>query len=134
MNTPLTLGVHHVGLAVPDLDSAVDFFVKTLNWNEKGRNDEYPAAFVSDGTITLTLWRVEDPKNAVAFNRRRNIGLHHLALSVSDPQTLTLVFERVQKHPDVVVEFEPKPMRVGSSTHHFICAMPSGVRIEFATC
>jgi hypothetical protein len=27
----------------------------------------------------------------------------------------------------------PELMREGSATHHFICAMPGGIRIEFAT-
>ena len=81
----LTHGVHHVGLAVRDLDEATAFFCGTLGFKEVSRNDAYPSVFVSDGVVTLTLWRVVDPLNAVAFNRKTNIGLHHLALAVSDP-------------------------------------------------
>jgi catechol 2,3-dioxygenase-like lactoylglutathione lyase family enzyme len=95
----LTHGVHHVGLAVRDLDEATSFFCGTLGFKEVGRNDAYPAVFVSDGGATLTIWRVTDPSNAVAFNRKTNIGLHHLALAVADQAALATVYERVRSHP-----------------------------------
>jgi catechol 2,3-dioxygenase-like lactoylglutathione lyase family enzyme len=133
MTEPLTLGVHHVGLAVPDLQSAEHFFVDVLGWSVVGGRPAYPAVFVSDGSTRLTLWRVADPETANPFDRRSNIGLHHLALKVADRTALGTVFERVKAHPGVNVEFEPGPVQEGSPTHHFICAMPGGVRIEFAT-
>jgi catechol 2,3-dioxygenase-like lactoylglutathione lyase family enzyme len=51
----LTHGVHHVGLAVRDLDEATSFFCGTLGFKEVARNDAYPAVFVSDGSVTLTI-------------------------------------------------------------------------------
>jgi hypothetical protein len=62
-----------------------------------------------------------------------NIGPHHLALAVADEAALATVYERVSKHPGVMLEFTPEPVRPGSTTHHFICAIPGGLRIEFAT-
>jgi hypothetical protein len=44
----------------------------------------YPVVFVSDGQGILTLWQVESPEEAIAFNRRTNVGLHHMALAVVD--------------------------------------------------
>jgi catechol 2,3-dioxygenase-like lactoylglutathione lyase family enzyme len=129
----LTHGVHHVGLAVRDLNEATDFFCGALGFKEVARNDAYPAVFVSDGSVTLTIWRVTDPANAVAFNRKTNVGLHHLALAVADEAALALVYDRVCKHPGVVLEFMPEPVRPGATTHHFICSIPGGLRIEFAT-
>ena len=133
MTDALTHGVHHVGLAVRDLDEATGFFCGTLGFKEVARNDAYPAVFVSDGVVTLTIWRVTDPGNAVPFNRKTNIGLHHLALAVADEAALATVYQRVSKHPGVMLEFTPEPVRPGSTTHHFICAIPGGLRIEFAT-
>jgi catechol 2,3-dioxygenase-like lactoylglutathione lyase family enzyme len=129
----LTHGVHHVGLAVRDLNEATDFFCGALGFKEVARNDDYPAVFVSDGSVTLTIWRVTDPENAVAFNRKTNVGLHHLALAVADEAALALVYDRVCNHPGVVLEFTPEPVRPGATTHHFICSIPGGLRIEFAT-
>jgi len=128
----MTAGIHHLGLAVPDLDAACGFFCEALDWTLLSRNDQYPSAFVSDGTVTLTLWRVADPASAVAFNRRSNIGLHHLALAVADEVALQATFERVSRYPGVAIEFPPGPVRPGVDRKHFICAMPGGLRLEFA--
>jgi len=133
MTRPFTSGVHHVGLAVPDLDAAQAFFCDRLGWQVVGGNPDYPAVFVSDGTTRITLWRIAQPAEAVAFDRRRNIGLHHLALAVADDAALEQVYERVRQDPGVAIEFPPVAVRPGSPTRHFICAMPGGVRIEFAT-
>jgi catechol 2,3-dioxygenase-like lactoylglutathione lyase family enzyme len=133
MTTPLTRGAHHVGIAVPDLAAAERFFCDALGWTVVGGNPEYPAVFVSDGQVMLTLWRVADPATATPFDRRANIGLHHLALAVADDAALATVYDRVRAHPGVTVEFVPAPIRPGSATRHFICAMPGGVRVEFAT-
>lgn len=131
MTEPLTRGVHHVGLAVPDLERAIDFFVEALGWEVVARKDDYPAAFVSDGVVMVTLWRVADPDRAVRFDRRANVGLHHLALAVADESALGATFERVRHHPGVTVEFAPGPIGPGIEQKHFLCAMPGGLRIEF---
>ena len=133
MNEALTCGVHHVGLAVPDLDAAVGFFVDALGWAAVGGDPAYPATFVSDGATMVTLWRVADPAQALPFDRRAHVGLHHLALKVKDAAALLDAFDRVRGHPGVAIEFDPRPMREGSPIRHFMCAMPGGVRLEFAT-
>lgn len=133
MSQALTKGVHHIGLAVPDLGAAERFFVAALGWAVVGGVPSYPATFVSDGALMVTLWQVAHPAAATPFDRRANVGLHHLALKVADPAALTLIFERLRNYPGVTIEFAPQPMRPGSPVLHFICAMPGGVRIEFAT-
>lgn len=133
MKTSYTRGAHHIGLSVRDLCVARDFFVEALGWSLVRDVPDYPAAFVSDGSILLTLWQVEDPAAATAFNRRSNVGLHHLALGVADDAALTEVFERVQTYPGTHIEFPPESIADGAKTRHFICAMPGGIRVEFAT-
>ncbi len=133
MTEPLTLGTHHVGLTVPDLDAAVGFFRDALGFAFVGENPDYPCAFVNDGTTLITLWRARDPASAVGFDRKANIGLHHLAFKVADTATLATAFARVSAYPGVTIEFGPGPMRIGSAVQHFICAMPGGIRLEFAT-
>lgn len=80
-----TRDVHHVGLTVPDLEAARRFFVDELGYAVRAEKPEYPAVFVSDGTTLITLWQAEDPEHAVPFDRRRNVGLHHLAIAVNGP-------------------------------------------------
>jgi catechol 2,3-dioxygenase-like lactoylglutathione lyase family enzyme len=133
MTTAMTRGAHHVGLTVRDVAEARDFFVDALGFTVAAERPDYPAIFVSDGTTLLTLWQVADPARATRFDRRANIGLHHLALAVADLDALRAVFASVQGYPGVTIEFDPEPIREGAATHHFICAMPGGIRIEFAT-
>ena len=133
MNTPLTHGAHHIGLSVPDLARAQSFFCDILGYSLVAEKPDYPAAFVSDGTTLLTLWQVADPEAATPFDRRANIGLHHLALKVADMESLTALYEKLSMTDEVVMEFAPEPISAGASTYHFVCAMPGGIRIEFAT-
>ncbi len=133
MTQPLTIGIHHVGLTVPDLAVAVAFFTEALAFNEVGGRPDYPAIFVSDGTTMVTLWQAANPASARAFDRRENIGLHHLALKVADAAALDAVHARVTEWPGAAIEFAPEPIRPGALILHFIAAMPGGVRIEFAT-
>jgi catechol 2,3-dioxygenase-like lactoylglutathione lyase family enzyme len=128
---PATFGVDHVGLSVRDLESTRRFFCDCLGWRVVGERPDYPAAFVSDGHDMVTLWQVEVPDRAVAFDRRANVGLHHLALAVADRAGLDALYERVAKWPGVVVEFAPELSGKGPKIH-FIVREPSGVRIEFA--
>ncbi len=50
VTTPLTQGVHHVGLTVPSLEETNVFFVETLGFKQVGEVPDYPATLVSDGT------------------------------------------------------------------------------------
>jgi catechol 2,3-dioxygenase-like lactoylglutathione lyase family enzyme len=129
--TALTLGVDHIGLAVQNLEASAGFFTNCLGWKQIGGKSEYPALFVSDGHSVLTLWQVEDPQSSVGFDRRKNIGLHHLALKVANEATLNRLFEAVAGWPGVSVEFPPEPSGAGPKIHTMI-REPGGVRVEFA--
>ena len=133
MTDKLTRGVHHIGLTVPDLEQARAFFCDVLGFDEVRGVPAYPAIFVSDGAILLTLWRAADPLKARPFDRRTNIGLHHLSLAVSDDAALERAWEKVSAHADVVVDAAPGPISPGSVTRHFLVFIPGGIRIEFAT-
>src|SRR5271155_635312 len=92
---PATVGVDHVGLSVRDLESTRRFFCDCLGWNVIGERPDYPAVFVSDGSLIVTLWQGESPARAGAVYRRANVGLHHLALAVADRPGLDALHERV---------------------------------------
>ncbi|BHH85584.1 VOC family protein [Desulforhopalus sp. 52FAK] len=125
-----TKGVHHVGLTVPDIKSARTFFIDALGFEEVGEKPEYPAYFVSDGRVMITLWQAEDPVSAVAFNRRTNIGLHHLAFTVPSVTDLKKLHTQFTERDDVEIEFQPEPL--GESTfRHMMCSIPGNIRVEF---
>lgn len=133
MAEKLTCGVHHVGLTVPDLDQAREFFCDVLGFDLVGGKPDYPSIFVSDGSVLLTLWRAADPITARAFDRRANIGLHHLSLAVANDDALDAAWGKMSAHPEVIIDVAPEAIRPGSYTRHFLVFIPGGIRLELAT-
>ena len=127
--TAKTKGAHHVGLTVPDLAAAREFFIDALGFSQVGEVPDYPAAFLSDGSLMITLWQAEDPENAVPFDRRSNIGLHHLALSVGDADDLERLSAELASREDLDVEFEPEGLG-NSGIQHMMCRIPGNIRLE----
>ena len=128
--TPLTLGLDHIGLSVRDLSLTRDFFVNCLGWKQVGERPAYPAAFVSDGHVVLTLWEVKNQDQRVEFDRKTNVGLHHLALRVGSEEALNEIFAQVSRWPGVKVEFAPENLGDGPKRHTMIYE-PGGIRLEF---
>jgi catechol 2,3-dioxygenase-like lactoylglutathione lyase family enzyme len=124
-----TQGVHHAGLTVPDLAAARAFFQEALGFNQVGEVPDYPAVFLTDGSVMITLWQVEDPASAVPFDRRRVIGLHHLALRVTGREELDALHRELSQRKDVEIEFAPEPLG-GGPTRHMMCAIPGHIRLE----
>jgi catechol 2,3-dioxygenase-like lactoylglutathione lyase family enzyme len=131
-DAPLTIGIGHVGLTVRDVALSRGFFCECLGWRVFGENQGYPAAFVSDGRGIVTLWQVDDPANCVPFDRRGNVGLHHLALKVVNLSALETLHTRALAWPGAVIEFAPQRSSKGTKMR-FMVREPGGTRIEF-TC
>ncbi len=128
MDAPLTKGIHHIGLTVSKLEESAKFFISLLGWNEVRRNKEYPAIFVSDGSIMVTLWETkEEPSNQ--FDKNKNVGLHHVAFHVESEADLNNLYEKLV-NSGVKIEFSPELLGPGPAKH-MICYEPSGIRIEF---
>ena len=127
MNTPLTKGCHHIGLTVSKLEESANFFTNILGWKEVRRDNAYPAIFVTDGIIMVTLWETQTLPSP--FNKNQNVGLHHVAFTVDNEQQLTQIYNKLHDNK-VRIEFEPELLRDGPAKH-MICYEPSGVRVEF---
>lgn len=123
-------GVDHVGLTVTDLNASKTFFTDVLGFEVRGGDDEYPSVFLGNGEVLVTLWRATDPETAVSFDRKRNVGLHHLAFAVSSFEALDDLHERLRTAPGVTIEFAPELNR-GGPARHMMIREPSGNRIEF---
>ena len=127
---PVTHGVHHIGLTVPDLDASNSFFKNTLDYEQIGEVPDYPAVFLTDGTTMLTLWQAENPDSAVAFDRKNVIGLHHFALGLENHAALDSLYEKLKTADDVTIEFAPEPLGAGQ-VRHMMTKIPGGIRVEF---
>ncbi len=78
----------------------------------------------------LTLWQVNDEAASTPFDRRKNVGLHHLALRVVSEEALTKVFERVSSWPGCGDDFAHEVRGAGPKRHTMIYE-PGGNRIKF---
>lgn len=123
-----TLSIHHLGLAVRDLATTTDFFTECLGWLITKKDTTYPANFVTNGSVMITLWQTDE--NANAFDFRKNVGLHHFALMVPTEETLNKLFNKVKDYAGVIVEFAPELLRNGPTKHCMIYE-PGGIRMEF---
>ena len=124
-----TNGINHTGLSVRNLDDTTRFFTQVLGWQEAGRDESYPRTSVTDGISRLTLWQVADDTAPNAFDRRHNIGLHHLAIEVPSESDLNALAEQVAAFPGVDIEFLPEPVGSGPRKH-MMFAEPGGIRLE----
>ena len=124
-----TSGLNHLGLAVNNLDQTARFFVDCLGWDESGRDDSYPRTAVSDGKVRLTLWQVDHQQGVQEFDRRKNIGLHHLALEVDSEEKLNELANQVAAYPGVEMAFLPEPVGQGPRKH-MMFHEPGGIRLE----
>ncbi len=125
----ITQGAHHIGITVPDINTTRDFFVDTFGFKQVGEVPDYPAFFLSDGTVLLTLWQAVDPTNATPFDRKNIIGLHHFALKVDSLETLQSLHQTLTNTAGVDIEFAPEPLGNGP-TQHMMFYIPGGIRME----
>ena len=128
-NRCITKGVHHIGLTVPDLEQTRTFFLDTLGYEQIGEVPDYPAVFLSDGAIMITLWQATDPASAAPFDRKNGIGLHHLALTV-DADAIDDLCTKLTGTAGVDIEFEPEQLG-DMPVRHMMCNIPGGIRVEF---
>lgn len=90
---------------------------------------DYPAYILKNAHGKITLWRAADPATARAFDRKNNVGLHHLALGVSSFEELDALHRRLSNYPGVTIEFSPEPA-YGGPDMHMMFLDPSGNRVE----
>jgi catechol 2,3-dioxygenase-like lactoylglutathione lyase family enzyme len=126
----ITQGAHHIGLTVPDIEATKTFFIEMLGYQQVGERPAYPAVFVSDGTIMITLWQASDPATAATFDRKNVIGLHHLALKVENREALDALHQRLRASAGTEIEFAPEHLGAGPVSH-MMCTVPGGIRVEF---
>jgi len=125
----VTGAVDHVGLTVSDLEASKALCTEVLGFRVRGEDGDYPAYFLTNGTTTVTLWRATDPATATPFDRKNNVGLHHLALSVPDFETLDGLYNTLSATPGVQIDFAPE-LSYGGPAKHMMFFEPSGNRIE----
>ena len=84
--------IHHVGIAVEDLDEAVDTYERFFGGTLEGRGTitgqrvEAASVVVGSGRVELVAALHED-STVARFIANRGPGMHHIAYEVDDVQT-----------------------------------------------
>jgi methylmalonyl-CoA/ethylmalonyl-CoA epimerase len=79
--------LHHVGVAVEDLEAAIDLYSSVFGaeLTHRASNDELDAAFLRAGESEVELLRPRRGDTPVGkFLEKRGPGLHHIAVAVPD--------------------------------------------------
>jgi len=79
--------IHHVGVAVEDLEAAIELYTKSFGaqLTHRASNDELKAAFLAAGAAEVELLEPVGEDSPVGkFLARRGPGLHHIAVAVPD--------------------------------------------------
>lgn len=121
-------GIHHLGLTVSDLDGSSQFFCELLGWKQVRKVEEYPAIFVSNEHVMFTLWQAD--KISTPFDRKTNVGLHHVALHLESADELQELYQKLSSSDLVNIDFAPEFIGNGPAKHMMVFE-PSGIRIEF---
>jgi methylmalonyl-CoA epimerase len=81
--------IHHVGIAVRNLDNAIKFFEQTygakLLWRRALESQKVESAFVSVGEVQFELSSSLDPQGVIGkYIESRGEGIHHISLEVDN--------------------------------------------------
>ena len=122
----MILGVHHVGIAVDDLETAVDRYRQTLgiepSHRERVEDQGVEEVLFDVGGSAIQLLGALGPETPVGtFLGRRGPGVHHVAYRVAD---VAAELERLRAEGIRLVDQEP---RRGSRGTTIAFVHPSGM-------
>ena len=124
--------LHHVGVAVEDLDDALPIWMQITGASPAGRErvdtQKVEVVFLGAGTGRIELLAPTDSSSTVAgFLSKRGPGLHHLCYQVTD---IEAALQEYRTAGFVAIDQEP---RAGAHGHRVAFLHPkssSGVLIE----
>jgi methylmalonyl-CoA/ethylmalonyl-CoA epimerase len=128
-------GIHHIGVAVLDLDDAVSTYERLLGASVEARETiasqgaEAAAMHIGDGRVEL-LAPLEDDTPVGRFLARRGPGMHHVAYEVDD---LRAELARLDSIGVQLVDREPRPGLYGLQVAFIHPDAVHGVLTELVT-
>jgi methylmalonyl-CoA epimerase len=129
----MTPGLHHVGIAVDDLDAAIlvyaDLFGATLEHRERVEDQGVEAASLRVGESRIELLQPLGPDTPVGkFLAKRGPGMHHMAFEVGD---LAAELDRLKALDVVLIDEQPRRGMFGLQVAFVHPEATGGVLAEF---
>ncbi len=102
--------IEHVGIAVKDLEQAIELYQKLLNADcyktELVENELVKTAFFKTGDNKIELLKATSPESPIAkFLEKKGEGIHHIAFEVDD---ILAEMERLHNEGFVLLSDSPK--------------------------
>ena len=131
----MTPGLHHVGIAVDDLDAAIlvyaDLFGATLEHRERVEDQGVEAASLRVGDSRIELLQPLAPDTPVGrFLAKRGPGMHHVAFEVED---LAAELDRLKGLDVVLIDEQPRRGMFGLQVAFVHPEATGGVLAEFVS-
>lgn len=103
--------IDHIGIAVKDLEAAIEVYEKLLNTpcykREIVQSQKVETAFLQTGESKVELLGAIDPESVIAkYIEKRGEGMHHVAFEVED---IHMEIERLKTEGFTLLSDEPKP-------------------------
>jgi methylmalonyl-CoA/ethylmalonyl-CoA epimerase len=132
---PVTRGVHHVGIAVVDLDAALlvyaELFGATLEHRERVDDQGVEAASLRIGGSRIELLQPLGADTPVGrFLASRGPGMHHVAFEVED---VAAELERLKARDVLLVDEQPRRGMFGLQVAFVHPEATGGVLAEFVS-
>jgi methylmalonyl-CoA epimerase len=131
----MALNLHHLGIAVDDLDAAIlvysDLFGATLEHRERVEDQGVEAASLRVGASRIELLQPLGPDTPVGkFLAKRGPGMHHMAFEVED---LPAELERLKAHDVLLIDEQPRRGLFGLQVAFVHPEATGGVLAEFVS-
>jgi methylmalonyl-CoA/ethylmalonyl-CoA epimerase len=131
----MALNLHHLGIAVEDLDVAIlvysELFGATLEHRERVEDQGVEAASLRVGESRIELLRPLAPDTPVGkFLAKRGPGMHHMAFEVED---LTAELNRLKAHDVLLIDEQPRRGLFGLQVAFVHPEATGGVLAEFVS-
>jgi methylmalonyl-CoA/ethylmalonyl-CoA epimerase len=131
----MALNVHHLGIAVEDLDAAIltysDLFGATLEHRERVEDQGVEAASLWVGDSRIELLEPLGADTPVGrFLAKRGPGMHHVAFEVED---LPAELARLKAHDVLLIDDSPRRGLFGLQVAFIHPEATAGVLAEFVS-